>query len=239
MRTARSDRFTSAFLARPNFAVRPFSSFWWSGKDGDDDDGGGGDEKDGKGDGGNKRNPSSSSSSSSKRPRSGPLNVAGGSNVIDVESSSSSRVREGSSDNDGQGNDGQGNDGQGNDGQGSASDGDDDGLTDFERAARIVGMDVATVGEGEDAPRIRPLLVMPRSGSPIFPVPELAQHMLLQDEALVELAETHEDAGIRALAQVLLDDKPDSDDGDEDEDEWMTDDDDDDDDDEQARPGDY
>jgi Lon-like ATP-dependent protease len=201
MRTVRSDRFTSAFLARPNFAVRPFSSFWWSGKDGDDDDGGGGDEKDGKGDGGNKRNPSSSSSSSSsKRPRSGPLNVAGGSNVIDVESSSSSRVREGSSDNDG----------QGNDGQGSASDGDDDGLTDFERAARIVGMDVATVGEGEDAPRIRPLLVMPRSGSPIFPVPELAQHMLLQDEALVERLQRQLNTGVPYIGVFMRKDDDDA-----------------------------
>ena len=71
-----------------------------------------------------------------------------------------------------------------------------------------------------------------------YPVPRAEKTRELMTEALVELAATHEDAGIRALAQVLLDDKPDSDDGDDDEDEWMTDDDDDDDD-EQARPGDY
>jgi len=84
-----------------------------------------------------------------------------------------------------------------------------DGLTDYERAANIVGMDVAKVGEGENAPRIPSLLILPRSGSPIFPVPELAQHIISQDEVLVEKLQRQLNTGVPYIGVFLRkDDAP-------------------------------
>ena len=43
----------------------------------------------------------------------------------------------------------------------------------------------AVVGEGENAPHVPSVMIIPRRGTPVFPVPELAQHLLISDPAVV------------------------------------------------------
>ena len=43
----------------------------------------------------------------------------------------------------------------------------------------------AVVGEGENAPHVPSVMIIPRRGTPVFPVPELAQHLLIKDPDVV------------------------------------------------------
>jgi Lon-like ATP-dependent protease len=43
----------------------------------------------------------------------------------------------------------------------------------------------ANLGEGENAPHIPSLMILPRRGTPVFPVPEVAQHLLIKNPQIV------------------------------------------------------
>ena len=47
----------------------------------------------------------------------------------------------------------------------------------------------AIMGEGENAPHIPSVMIIPRRGTPVFPVPELAQHLLIKDPDVVKKLE--------------------------------------------------
>jgi ATP-dependent Lon protease len=61
----------------------------------------------------------------------------------------------------------------------------------------------AILGEGENAPHVPSVMIMPRRGTPIFPVPEVAQHLLIKSPAVVNKLEKQLATGIPYIGVFL------------------------------------